>query len=237
MAFAASLTLQLQRPHPTLQSITHRHTRTMRHRASPKTPPEACVPANAESVHKRNSLNSAPTYCWRCATLLEERTPPGDERVRNVCPNCHLVAYENPKLVVGCVPVSKDRKRVLLAKRAIPPVGKWTVPAGFLELGETTEGGAAREAWEEARAKLDMQPATLLAVYSILPAKQVQLLYQSTLLNEESVAPGLESQEVRMFEWDRIPWDDLAFPTVKWALEYSYEHRNGELKKPQMKCR
>lgn len=126
---------------------------------------------------------------------------------------------------------------MLLAKRAIPPVGKWTVPAGYLELGETAEGGAAREAWEEAGAKLDMQPVTLLAVYNIVAAKQVQMLYQSTLLNEESVAPGMESQEVRMFAWNEIPWDDLAFPTVKWALEYSFEHRDSGVIKPQMKCR
>lgn len=177
------------------------------------------------------------SYCQRCATQMVECTPPGDERVRNVCPKCNLVAYENPKLVVGCVPVSKDRKRVLLAKRAIPPVGKWTFPAGFLENGETAERGAAREAWEEARAELDMHPVTLLAVYNILPAKQVQLLYRSTLLNEDSVAPGTESQVVRMFAWEDIPWDELAFPTVKWALEYSYQHRDSHITQPQLKHR
>lgn len=180
---------------------------------------------------------SKPMFCHRCATRMEERRPPGDERVRNVCPECHLVAYENPKIVVGCVPVSRDGRRVLLAKRAISPVGTWTVPAGFLEVGENAEMGAMREAWEEARAELDMEPTTLLAVYNILPAKQVQLLYRSIVLNEDSIAPGIESQEVHMFAWEDIPWDKLAFPTVKWALEYSYQHRNAIILVPQLKNR
>lgn len=168
---------------------------------------------------------------------MERRKPPGDERERNVCPDCDLVAYDNPKLVVGCVPVSRDGERVLLAKRSIPPVGKWTVPAGFLEMDECAEEGAVREAWEETRAKLDIQPVTLLAVYNILPAKQVQLLYRSVVLNEDSIAPGIESEEVRMFEWKDIPWDELAFPTVKWALEYSFEHRHVSAPRPQLRNR
>lgn len=194
---------------------------------------DACTSIDGKQAKDVTPLS----YCRRCATQMIERTPPGDEHVRSVCPKCNLIAYENPKVVVGCVPVSQDRKRVLLAKRAIPPVGKWTFPAGFLENGETAERGAAREAWEEARAELDMSPITLLAVYNILPAKQVQLLYRSTLLNEESVAPGVESQVVRMFEWKDIPWDDLAFPTVKWALEYSYQHRDALITLPQLKDR
>lgn len=126
---------------------------------------------------------------------------------------------------------------MLLARRAIPPVGKWTFPAGFLETGETAEVGAAREAWEETRARLDMNPTTLLAVYNILPAHQVQLLYQSTLLNEDSVAPGVESLEVRMFEWEDVPWEELAFPTVHWALEYSMDNLNKTLVQPHLKSR
>ena len=176
-------------------------------------------------------------YCQKCAAPMEQRTPPGDERPRNVCTNCNNIAYENPKVVVGCVPISKDKKRVLLARRAIPPVGKWTFPAGFLETGETAEVGAAREAWEETRARLDMNPTTLLAVYNILPAHQVQLLYQSTLLNEDSVAPGVESLEVRMFEWEDVPWEELAFPTVHWALEYSMDNLNKTLVQPHLKSR
>lgn len=195
--------------------------------------PGISVPADGRKL-KEDAL---PSYCRCCATEMVERTPPGDERVRSVCPNCNHIAYENPKVVVGCVPVSKDKKRVLLAKRAIPPVGKWTFPQGFLENGETAERGAAREAWEEAHAELDMNPTTLLAVYNVLPAKQIQLLYRSILLNEDAVAPGLESQVVHMFAWEDIPWDDLAFPTIKWALEYSYQHRDTEITKPQLKYR
>lgn len=177
------------------------------------------------------------TYCQKCGSKMEQRTPEGDVRTRNVCTNCQVIAYENPKVVVGCVPISRDKQRVLLARRAIPPVGKWTIPAGFLELGENSEVGAAREAWEETRAQLDMQPVTLLAVYNILPAQQVQLLYRCTLLNEESVEPGEESQEVQMFKWDDIPWEELAFPTVQWALEYSRKKLHETTILPDLKNR
>lgn len=193
----------------------------------------ASVPNDENKVKDDMPLS----YCRCCASEMVERTPPGDERVRSVCPKCNHIAYENPKVVVGCVPISKDRRRVLLARRAIPPVGKWTFPQGFLENGETAERGAAREAWEETRAELDMNPITLLAVYNVLPAQQVQLLYRSTLLNEDTVAAGSESLVVRMFAWEDIPWDELAFPTIKWALEYSYQHRNGEITQPQLKFR
>ena len=187
-----------------------------------------------------NNVDSTPTeitYCQKCGSEMEQRTPEGDVRTRKVCTNCQVIAYENPKLVVGCVPISRDKQRVLLARRAIPPVGKWTIPAGFLEMGENTEVGAAREAWEETNAQLDMQPLTLLAVYNILPAQQVQLLYRCTLLNEESVEPGEESQEVRMFKWDDIPWEELAFPTVQWALEYSRKKLNETTFLPDLKSR
>lgn len=197
------------------------------------------------------SLNSSPNdkfpettssklslgHCQECATPLQQQRPPGDDRLRLVCPNCNKVFYDNPKLVVGCVPISKDQNRVLLGKRAYPPIGKWTIPAGFLESGETAHQGAAREAWEEMRAELDLQPLTILAMYNVIPAKQVQILYRSTLLNEAHVQPGPEMQEVRMFEWNQIPWDQLAFPTVEWALRYSLHNLNNKHLQPQLKSK
>lgn len=214
----------------------HRNKRTMR--ANFKACMHHADAIRYNSKHDDDAMmQEAVTYCHNCGTKMERKIPPGDERVRSVCPNCHTIAYENPKLVVGCVPISQDGKRVLLARRALPPVGKWTIPAGFLELGETTEVGAAREAWEETGALLDMNPITLLAVYNIEPANQVQMLYRSRLLNEETIQAGVESQVVQMFEWHDIPWDDLAFPTIKWALEYSIEHLHSVAPPPQLRAR
>lgn len=176
------------------------------------------------------------TYCPSCAGPLELRVPPGDERARLVCASCGSILYENPKVVVGSVPLSRDKKRVLLAKRAIPPVGTWTIPAGFLELEEDAESGAAREAWEECRARL-AKSGRLLAVYSILRANQVQLVFESTVLNEESVAPGEESLLVRMFEWEEIPWEELSFPTVEWVLKYVREHIDKPVVVPQVRTK
>lgn len=182
--------------------------------------------------------NKTPSpFCSKCATKMEWRTPPGDERERNICPKCGTISYDNPKLVVGCVPVTPDGKRVLLTKRAIPPIGKWTVPAGFLEVDETADAGARREAWEEAYAIIDMIPLCLLAVYNILPAQQVQLMYRGTLLNEFDIRPGAESLEARLFEWEQIPWDELAFPTVSWALQFSLDNRDRQILAPQLKTR
>lgn len=140
--------------------------------------------------------------------------PEGDDRERLVCPECGFIAYENPKIVVGSV--ASRGERLLLCRRAIPPQkGLWTLPAGFLELGETPEEGAHREAWEEARARLALEG--LLAVYTVRHISQVQLFYRARLLDPE-VAAGPESEEVALFEWGGIPWDELAFPTVRWAL-------------------
>ena len=142
------------------------------------------------------------------------RIPEGDDRERLVCPDCGFIAYENPKIVVGSVASWQDR--VLLCRRAIDPrKGFWTLPAGYLEQNETTEAGALREAWEEARARLTLDG--LLAVYNIPRISQVQLIYRARL-TDPAVAAGPESAEVGLFDWGEIPWDDLAFPTVRWAL-------------------
>ena len=141
--------------------------------------------------------------------------PPGDDRERLVCPDCGYVAYDNPRIVVGSVVVNAVGE-LLLCRRAIEPrLGFWTIPAGFLELNETAATGAAREAWEEARANIVIDG--LLAVYDIPRISQVQLIYRATLATQ-SVAAGPESSEVAFFDWDGLPWDTLAFPSVHWAL-------------------
>lgn len=149
--------------------------------------------------------------------------PPGDDRERLTCPDCGFIAYENPKMVAGSV-VSVDG-RIMLCRRAIEPRhGYWTLPAGFLELHETPEEGAMREAWEEARAKIAID--ALLAVYSVPRISQVQLIYRATLA-EPGFEAGPESLEVALFDWADIPWGELAFPSVKWALD-EYRARLGQ---------
>ena len=126
-------------------------------------------------------------------------------------------------MVVGSV--CEAGGRLLLCRRAIPPrTGFWTIPAGFLELGESAEEGARREAWEEACARIEL--IGLLAVYSVRRINQVQLLYRARLLDER-VAAGPESLEVALVEWADIPWDELAFPTVRWILEHARAVRQG----------
>jgi ADP-ribose pyrophosphatase YjhB (NUDIX family) len=156
-------------------------------------------------------------FCTSCAAPLELTRPAGDDRDRHVCTGCGMVHYRNPKVVVGAVCSWKDH--VLLCRRAIEPrAGYWTIPAGYLELGESAEEGARREAWEEARATIEIDG--LIAVYSVPRAEQVQLLYRARLLDPK-VEPGPESLEVRLVHWDDVPWDDLAFPTVHWVLRRS----------------
>ena len=142
------------------------------------------------------------------------RTPEGEDRERLICGDCGYIAYENPKIVVGSVVV--EAGRILLCRRAIEPRrGYWTLPAGYMELGETTEEGARREAWEEARARLELDG--VLAIYSIARIGQVQIIYKAHLA-EPGIAAGPESLDVRFFAWEEIPWDDIAFPSVRWAL-------------------
>ena len=115
--------------------------------------------------------------------------------------------------------------KILMCRRAIPPrEGFWTLPAGYLETGETSEAGAAREAWEEARAEIEIE--TLLALYNIPRISQVQLIYRAGLRNPD-VSAGPESLEVGLFLWDEIPWDDIAFPSVRWALDHYLETRDA----------
>lgn len=151
------------------------------------------------------------------------RIPEGDDRDRRICDTCGFIDYVNPKIVVGSVVWAEDK--VLLCRRAIEPRrGFWTLPAGFLEERETVEEGAQREAREEACAELAIEG--LLAVYSIPRISQVQLMFRARLASP-AFAPGPESLEVRLFAWDEIPWGELAFPSVKWALDHFAAWRAG----------
>jgi ADP-ribose pyrophosphatase YjhB (NUDIX family) len=148
--------------------------------------------------------------------------PTGDDRERLICPDCGFVDYQNPKVVVGTVATWDGR--ILMCRRAIEPRrGYWTIPAGYLELGETTTEGALREAWEEARARIRLD--ALLAVYNIPRIGQVQLIYRGRLIEPEYTA-GDESQAVALFDWADIPWDRIAFPSVHWAL-HRYREVDG----------
>lgn len=152
---------------------------------------------------------------------FSHRKPDGDDKERLVCNGCGFVNYVNPKIVVGVV-TELDGK-ILLCKRAIEPrSGFWTLPAGFMEEAETTEQGALREAREEANA--DLEILSLLAVYNIPRISQVQLFYKARMRTPH-VSPGPESLQVALFAWDDIPWDEIAFPSARWALQHYREVR------------
>jgi ADP-ribose pyrophosphatase YjhB (NUDIX family) len=142
--------------------------------------------------------------------------PAGEDRMRQVCDTCGFINYINPKIVAGVV-IDDGQGRILLCRRAIEPrYGFWTVPAGFMEERETTAQGAAREAWEEAQAKVSIN--ALLGIYEVPRISQVHFMYRGTL-SEDSFAPGPESLEVAWFAYADIPWDQMAFPTGVWALK------------------
>jgi ADP-ribose pyrophosphatase YjhB (NUDIX family) len=156
-----------------------------------------------------------PRLPWDPPDHFEKRIPEGDNRERLVCARCEFIHYQNPKIVAGAVCIwndGKGRDRILLARRAIEPrKGFWTVPAGYMELGETTEQAAEREAREEACAAIEID--RLLAMYSVARIGQVQIMYRARLLSPD-VAAGVESAEVALVDWTDIPWEQLAFPTV-----------------------
>lgn len=152
---------------------------------------------------------------------FQRLVPEGDDRERRVCDHCGFIDYENPRIIVGSVAIWEGR--VLLCRRAIEPrKGYWTLPAGFMERGETPDQGARREAWEEARANLETEQ--LLGVYSVQHIGHVQMIYRARLLTD-AIAPGPESEEVGLFRFDDLP-TDLAFPSVTWALEHYLETRD-----------
>jgi ADP-ribose pyrophosphatase YjhB (NUDIX family) len=151
------------------------------------------------------------------------RIPPGDNRVRAVCERCGTIHYQNPRLVVGCVP--EWHGRVLLCRRAINPRREfWTFPAGFYEIGETLQQAAARESLEEALARV--QIGSLLAITHLLHAAQVHMTFRARLLDEH-FGVGAESLEVQLYEEAQIPWDRLAFPSIDFALRCYFEDRSA----------
>jgi len=154
--------------------------------------------------------------------------PDGDTHERAVCENCGFVNYQNPKIVVGSV--VRHEGRILMCRRAIEPRrGYWTIPAGYLELHETPEDGARREAREEANADLTLKE--LLAVYTVPRLSQVQLIYRAEL-DRPDFSAGEESLEVALYDRKDIPWDEIAFPTVLWALEHERMVAEGEATGP-----
>ena len=154
-------------------------------------------------------------FCSHCGSAdLAFRVPPGDSLPRFVCSACDTIHYQNPKIVVGCLPVWEDR--VLLCKRAIEPrLGRWTLPAGFLENGETLGAGAMRETLEEANARVELQP--LYALISLPQIGQVYMMFRARLL-DLGFGPGPESLEVELFDEADIPWEEIAFRTIARTL-------------------
>ncbi len=154
-------------------------------------------------------------FCNACGGGLEDRVPEGDDRVRKICTACGRVHYRNPLVVVGCIVERGDE--ILLCRRAIEPArGLWTLPAGFLELGEGTLAGARRETLEEAGADVDV--VAPLAFLDLPHIGQSYALFRARLRAPE-IHAGVESLEVKFVHADAIPWDELAFPAVHFALD------------------
>lgn len=180
-------------------------------------------------------IRSPIKHCRQCGTAVVYRIPDdGDTKPRAVCPACGTIHYENPLNVVGTVPVFHDG-RVLLCKRNIEPRwGKWTLPAGFMELNETTAEGALRETMEEAGAQVEM--GSLLTVLNVARVGQVHLFYRARLLSDR-FDPGVETIEARLFAETEIPWDDLAFRTVRETLRCHFAEAAALAKGPgQVHC-
>jgi ADP-ribose pyrophosphatase YjhB (NUDIX family) len=164
-------------------------------------------------------------FCSQCGHPVVQRIPEGDHRPRHVCDSCGTVHYQNPKIVAGCVP--EYQGRILLCRRAIEPRrGYWTIPAGFMENGETTQDAARRESFEEALA--DVEIGSLLAVVHVLHADQVHVMFRARLAQPEFGA-GDESLEVKLCDESDIPWDEIAFRSVDYALRRYLEDRQAGL--------
>ena len=160
-------------------------------------------------------------YCSACGGEVSLKIQDDDNRERHVCNNCGHIHYLNPRVIVGCLPVKGDQ--VLLCKRAIEPrLGYWTLPAGFMENGESCEAGAARETLEETQAIVES--SQLQSCVSIPYINQVYMLYLAEL-GTSSFGPTSESSEVALFSESDIPWDELAFPVMKYALKRYFEDK------------
>ena len=166
-------------------------------------------------------------FCSNCGAPVTRKVPPGDSLPRYVCDACNTIHYQNPRMVVGCIVEWDDR--ILLCRRAIEPrYGLWTVPAGYMENGETMHQGAIRETLEEATARVEVGP--LYAIYNIPHINQVYILFRARLL-EHDFRAGAETLDVNLFAERDIPWDQLAFATVRNTLTHYYtDRRAGEYK-------
>jgi len=164
-------------------------------------------------------------FCSECGNKVEHKVPEDDNRLRYVCDTCDLIHYQNPNIVAGTVSVFGDK--ILLCKRAIEPrLGYWTLPAGFMENLESTNEAAIRETLEEAEATVDID--ALFTVINVPQINQVHMFFRATMVDGKYGA-GPESLETELFDEESIPWEDLAFPTVKRTLKLFLEDR----KKPQ----
>ena len=164
-------------------------------------------------------------FCSDCASPLDQLIPDGDTLPRHVCTECGTIHYQNPKIVAGCIPVWEDR--ILMFKRAIQPrYGKWTLPAGFMENGETVAQAAWRETIEEAEARVvDLE---LYGLFNITHVNQVYIMFRGRL-ETDAFGPGTESLDVRLVREDEVPWSELAFPVMQRTLNLFFEdRRRGE---------
>ena len=160
-------------------------------------------------------------YCCYCGGGLVYEIPDDDNRHRYICKHCDIIHYQNPRIVAGCIPVWGDQ--ILLCKRAIEPRhGYWTLPAGFMELGETSLEAGVRETLEEANARVEVED--LFAVFNLPHVDQVYMMFRSILTDLE-FSPGIESQMVQLFKEVDIPWDELAFTTIRETLKLYFEDR------------
>ncbi|WP_292986964.1 NUDIX hydrolase [Nitrosomonas sp.] len=165
-------------------------------------------------------------FCSQCSANVEFRIPEGDTLPRYICTACHEIHYQNPKMVVGCIPEWEDK--ILLCRRAIEPrSGWWTLPAGFMENNETLAEAAARETLEEANARVAI--GDLYAIYSLPHISQVYALFRARLLDLD-FSPGIESSEVKLLSEHEIPWDEMAFRVIHDPLKrYMAERNQGKL--------
>jgi ADP-ribose pyrophosphatase YjhB (NUDIX family) len=168
-------------------------------------------------------------FCSECAHPVTVAIPEGDNRPRYVCSQCGAIHYQNPKMVIGSIPVWEEDGvlKVLLCKRAIEPrYGYWTLPAGFMENEETTGQAAVRETEEEAGANVEL--GDLFTLLNVAHVHQVHMFYLARLLDLDFEA-GIESLDVQLFTEQEIPWDDLAFPTIRSTLELFFADRRKVL--------
>jgi len=164
------------------------------------------------------------TYCNLCGSSVSYEIPHGDDRLRHVCHSCGNIQYQNPKIVVGCIP--EWQGQILFCRRDIEPqTGKWTLPAGFMENNETAAAGALRETWEEARAKVRI--IAPYRVYDLPFVNQVYMMFRARMLKPD-FRTTMESSEVRLMKEEDIPWDEIAFPVIRETLKsYIHDRKKG----------